>query len=187
MLSSRGKGLARRLIDYVCHNFVDVYCEDDDDDVDVDGMSGSQQGSGLFQKNNNTNEDSLLDSEIQSYNFAFDLDTDNVTDYSGYSSYSDSDVSSAHSSWYYKEDDDILAQYDYMKSHGRKTGALIYLESSHPRNRKIYQKLGFTFVKTVEVAKVLDKNGQPKSLTVDLMVRGINGAKWFQRDESRVI
>lgn len=171
----RGKGLARKLVDFVCQNYIDVYRQssdnagDDDDDAHDENMTGIKSFNG-------SDENSKLDSEIQSFNFAFDLDSDNLTDYSGYSSFSDNE--SAHSSWYYKEEDDILKQYDQKKSHGRKLGAPLYLESSHPRNRKIYQKLGFTYVKTVQVADVRDKDGGLKTLTMDLMVRGIKGTKW---------
>jgi len=165
----RGKGLARKLIDFVCQKYIDVYKYDvDEDEIDTDkNKSSSNVGS---------DEESKLDSEIQSFNFAFNLDSDNLTDYSGYSSMSDAE--STHSSWYYNEDDDILTQYD-RKNKKNGDGAPLYLESSHPRNRKIYQKLGFTYIKTVQVADVQDsKTGKMKTLTMDLMVRGKKGAKW---------
>ncbi|KAG7818845.1 hypothetical protein KL928_002713 [Ogataea angusta] len=174
----RGKGLARRLIDFVTHNYIDLHkqpTEDGDSDLEDDA---DPVHSGF-----DANEESLLDSEIQSYNFDFDLQSDTFTDYSGYSSAS-SDASSAHSSWYYDEDRDILAEYDQRKSKGRQIGAPLYLESSHPRNRKIYQKLGFTYVKTVKVADVLDREGKMRTLTLDLMVRGIKGAKWQRQDST---
>ncbi|VEU19989.1 DEKNAAC100401 [Brettanomyces naardenensis] len=184
----RGKGLARALIDYVCHNYIDNYTppSPDGDDDDFSQLENKDKtgvvGSNIFK----TNEDSQLDSEIESYKFSFDLDSDNFTDYSGYSSASDSDASSSHSSWYYKEEDDILAQYDNRKNRGSQVGAPLYLESSHPRNKKIYQKLGFTYVKTVEIAQVTDKHGQRKTLTMDLMVRGVKGARWIKREEAIV-
>lgn len=177
----RGLGLSRRLLDYVCQNYIDVYKQpsahagDDDDDDDDDDRSGCNDRQRSF---NGSDENSKLDSEIQSYNFGFNLDSDNLTDYSGYSSFSDNE--STHSSWYYQEENDILEQYDERRAGGRQLGAPLYLESSHPRNRKIYQKLGFTYVKTVTVADVVDKTGAKKSLTMDLMVRGVKGAKWHQ-------
>ncbi|KAH3668116.1 hypothetical protein OGAPHI_001870 [Ogataea philodendri] len=173
----RGKGLARRLIDYVTHYYIDPYKQSGGDGSDSD----SDDENGPVQSGFDANEESLLDSEIQSYNFDFDLQSDTFTDYSGYSSAS-SDASSAHSSWYYDEDRDILAEYDQRKSGGRQIGAPLYLESSHPRNRKIYQKLGFTYVKTVKVADVLDFEGNKRTLTLDLMVRGVKGAKWQPQD-----
>lgn len=171
----RGMGLSRRLLDYVCQNYVDVYKQptgddEDEDDGDID-MDGNKQKSFT-----GSDENSKLDSEIQSFNFAFNLDSDNITDYSGYSSFSDNE--STHSSWYYNEEQDILHQYDERKANGRQLGAPLYLESSHPKNRKIYQKLGFTYVKTVQVAEVFDTDGQKKKLTMDLMVRGFKGTKW---------
>lgn len=185
----RGKGLARKLVDYVCQKFVDNYKqpkeeeddEDDEDDVDVNGNN-----SVLNSKNSSaSDEESKLNSEIQSFNFQFDLDSDNLTDYSGYSSFSDNE--SAHSSWYYNEDEDILSKYDQqqqtknMTKTGRpRVGAPLYLESSHPRNRKIYQKLGFTYIKTVPVADIPNDDGTTKTLTMDLMVRGVKGAKYKQ-------
>ncbi|ODV84711.1 hypothetical protein CANARDRAFT_28860 [[Candida] arabinofermentans NRRL YB-2248] len=194
----RGKGLARRLIDYVCHNYIDVYkfpstkksnVNDDDDDDDDDEIDGLNEDGFTIDDHsktytNNNNDQSLIDSEIQSYNFEFDLQSDTFTDYSGYSS--DSDNSSAHSSWYYNEEQDILAQYDNFKNKGKEIGAPLYLESSHPRNRKIYQKLGFTYVETVNVANVLDNDGDSKVLTMDLMVRGVKGAKWYKKEDARM-
>jgi GNAT superfamily N-acetyltransferase len=179
----RGKGLARMLVDYVCQKYVDRYKQpDEDEDEDEDEVDNEQ----LSNKSNNktsSDEESKLESEIQSFNFQFDLDSDNLTDYSGYSSFSDNE--SAHSSWYYNEEDDILQKYDEQQrnklgstKNGRpKIGAPLYLESSHPRNRKIYQKLGFTYIKTVPVAEVQNDNGK-KTLTMDLMVRGVKGSKW---------
>lgn len=183
----RGKGLARKLVDYVCQKYVDVYkqpIDDDDDDDDDDLENHAEVHSKPHSKTSSgSDEESKLESEIQSFNFAFDLDSDNLTDYSGYSSYSDNE--SAHSSWYYKEDEDILSKYDEQQRHrasGKivKTGAPLYLESSHPRNRKIYQKLGFTYVKTVPVAEIQLQDNTKKTLTMDLMVRGIKGSKWKQ-------
>lgn len=160
----RGKGLARMLVDYVCQKYIDRYSDDEDVDISIKSSS---------------DEDSKLDDEIQSFNFKFNLDNDdNLTDYSGYSSFSDNE--STHSSWYYKEEDDILSKYDRQQRNKSSVGAPLYLESSHPRNRKIYQKLGFTYIKTVGVADV--RNGDSiKTLTMDLMVRGIKGARWSSR------
>ncbi|QPG76367.1 hypothetical protein FOA43_003755 [Brettanomyces nanus] len=191
----RGKGLARALVDYVCQHFIDTYRppSPDGDDLDEElnnleteaaaAVGGGGAGSNLFQ----ASEDSQLNSEIESFKFGFDLDSDNFTDYSGYSSASDSDSSSAHSSWYYKEEEDILAQYDNRKNKGLQIGAPLYLESSHPRNKKIYQKLGFTYLKTVDIAQVTDKNGYLKTLTMDLMVRGVKGARWVKKAERQLI
>ncbi len=182
----RGKGYARALVDYVCHKYVDKYRphldgdeadNEYEDDEELNKLE-NEQGSAMRFK---SSENSQLDSEIQSYNFSFDLDSEDLTDYSGYSSVSDSDTSSSHSSWYYREEDDVLAQYDRKKSKESKVGAPLYLESSHPRNRKIYQKLGFTYVKTVDVARVTDRHGQNKMLTMDLMVRGPKGARWTKQ------
>lgn len=170
----RGKGLARALVDYACHNYVDVYSTDPDD-LDDEPL-GSTPAKGVAASKLFTSKESELDSEINSYHFDFAVDSDNLTDYSGYSS-AESDASSAHSSWYYNEEDDLLAQYD-RKTKGRRMGAPLYLESSHPRNRRIYQKLGFTYVKTVDVAQVTDKHGKEKMLTMDLMVRGPLGTRW---------
>ena len=184
----RGKGLARKLVDYACQKYIDVYKQpnDDDDDDDDDDLGNNKNGTTGSKASTGSDEESKLDSEIQSFNFAFDLDSDNLTDYSGYSSFSDNE--SAHSSWYYKEEDDILSKYDERQrnkagtnpSGHTKIGASLYLESSHPRNRKIYQKLGFTYVKTVPVADVQLHDGAMKTLTMDLMVRGVKGAKWKQ-------
>lgn len=61
---------------------------------------------------------------------------------------------------------------------------LCYLESSHPRNRPIYEKLGFTFVKTIYVGNAECPHEDlrictcEKNLTMDLMVRGDCGAPW---------
>lgn len=181
----RGKGYARALVDYVCHKYVDKYRphvagdEADDEYEDDEELNELEKDHGSIPFNNSDN--SQLDSEIQSYNFSFDLESEDLTDYSGYSSVSDSDASSSHSSWYYREEDDILAQYDRKKSKENKVGAPLYLESSHPRNRKIYQKLGFTYVKTVDVARVTDRHGRNKMLTMDLMVRGPKGARWTKK------
>lgn len=187
----RGKGLARKLVDYVCQKYIDVYKQpndddDDDDDEDLENKIGTTGSKAHSKASTGSDEESKLDSEIQSFNFAFDLDSDNLTDYSGYSSFSDNE--SAHSSWYYKEEDDILSKYDERQRNKAGTGnsghtnigASLYLESSHPRNRKIYQKLGFTYVKTVPVADVQLHDGSKKTLTMDLMVRGVKGAKWKQ-------
>lgn len=165
----RGKGLARMLVDYACSKYIDVY-KDEDEDLNSDDKTTPNE------QNVSSDEESKIDSEIQSFNFQFDLDSDNLTDYSGYSSFSDSE--STHSSWYYNEEDDILTKYDrQQQSKGKHKGATCYLESSHPRNRKIYQKLGFTYVKTVQVAEI-QKGNEVKVLMMDLMVRGIKGAKW---------
>lgn len=193
----RKKGLARALVDYVCQNYIDKSkpktdgsLEEDEDDKELRQLEERSKGRSsthnpTTKSNTQHNDDeSQLESEIQSYNFSFDLDSDNFTDYSGYSSISDSDVSSAHSSWYYNEDEDILAQYDKQKSRGSQSGAVLYLESSHPRNRKIYERLGFVYVKTVEIAKVTDKHGHRKTLTMDLMVRGIKGARWIKKNSN---
>lgn len=194
----RGKGLARMLVDYVCQKYIDRYKQpdedededEDDEDVDDDDLQNNAHTGNpntlTNQSKSSSDEESKLDSEIQSFNFQFDLDSDNITDYSGYSSFSDNE--SAHSSWYYNEEDDILSKYDQQQRNksgtnrsGRpKYGAPLYLESSHPRNRKIYQKLGFTYIKTVPVAEVQNSEGGKKTLTMDLMVRGIKGAKWKQ-------
>lgn len=183
----RGKGLARKLVDFVCQKYVDVYKQPEESDDDGDDDDADNAIDSLISKaNTGSDEESKLESEIQSFNFAFDLDSDNLTDYSGYSSFSDNE--SAHSSWYYKEDEDILSKYDEQQRNKQgvgkqghsKIGAPLYLESSHPRNRKIYQKLGFTYIKTVSVAEVQAENGSKKTLTMDLMVRGIKGAKWKQ-------
>lgn len=165
----RGKGLARMLVDYACSKYVDKYTDEDDETNSDDKLTTNP-------KTVSSDEESKIDSEIQSFNFQFDLDSDNLTDYSGYSSFSDNE--STHSSWYYNEDDDILTKYDKQQQiKGKHKGATCYLESSHPRNRKIYQKLGFTYVKTVKVAEI-QKGDEIKTLTMDLMVRGIKGAKW---------
>lgn len=183
----RGKGLARKLVDFVCQKYIDVYKqpnEDDDDDDYEDAEAIGHKNRETSNASTGSDEESKLESEIQSFNFAFDLDSDNLTDYSGYSSFSDNE--SAHSSWYYNEEEDILSKYDERqrnkqgvgKSGHASIGASLYLESSHPRNRKIYQKLGFTYVKTVPVADVQLQDGEKKTLTMDLMVRGVKGSKW---------
>lgn len=173
----RGMGLSRRLLDFVCQNYVDVYKQSSGEAVDEDEEDETENGDQPRRKSyTGSDENSKLDSEIQSFNFAFNLDSDTLTDYSGYTSYSDNE--STHSSWYYNEEEDVLHQYDERRARGRQLGAPLYLESSHPRNRKIYQKLGFTYVKTVQVAEVFDREGQKKKLTMDLMVRGTKGAKW---------
>lgn len=184
----RGKGLARMLVDHVCQKYVDVYKQpkEEDDYDDVDDDDDEEHGvkrSSASNPSSASDEESKLDSEIESFNFQFPLDSDNLTDYSGYSSLSDNE--SAHSSWYYNEEEDILSKYDQQqrsknvsKSGRPRYGAPLYLESSHPRNRKIYQKLGFTYVKTVPVADVQSPSVGKKTLTMDLMVRGVKGAKY---------
>lgn len=60
-------------------------------------------------------------------------------------------------------------------------GEICYLESSHPRNRGIYEKLGFTYIKTVDVGHVncdCDSECEEKPLRMDLMVRGEQGSRW---------
>ncbi|ODQ81393.1 hypothetical protein BABINDRAFT_34197 [Babjeviella inositovora NRRL Y-12698] len=63
--------------------------------------------------------------------------------------------------------------------------ATCYLESSHPRNRPIYEKLGFTFVKMIFVGNPNCKHDDlrictcEKTLTMDIMVRGVGGEKWY--------
>lgn len=139
----RGKGLARRLVDYACRNYIDVASPDYIDEPAPEHFRESD----------------------------FEPGSDNYTDYSGYSS--DSDTSSAHSSWY-NEDTDLLAQYDQKRGHV--VGAPLYLESSHPRNRRIYQKLGFTYVKTINTPQ---SGGHVVDTKLDLMVRGPGGTKWL--------
>ncbi|OUT22530.1 hypothetical protein CAS74_002269 [Pichia kudriavzevii] len=185
----RGQGLARKLVEFVCHNYIDRYIVEKDTNGDDDDDDEEIINSGDDRYIGSSDENSRLDSEINSFHFQFDLDSDNITDYSGYSSFSDTE--SAHSSWYNKEhsnsntdnedgDDDILSKYDRQQSmkYRNRRGAPLYLESSHPRNRKIYQKLGFTYVKTVPVAEVQLGKENKKVLTMDLMVRGVKGTKW---------
>lgn len=105
-----------------------------------------------------------LSDEVRSLKFDFDnasFNTEYGSEYgsmytlsgSEYSGGSDSDNNNG---------DDILEQYDqmYNRKHGhrRQKGAICYLESSHPRNRKIYERLGFTFVTKVDIADIPDED-----------------------------
>ncbi|CDK29203.1 unnamed protein product [Kuraishia capsulata CBS 1993] len=68
--------------------------------------------------------------------------------------------------------------------------SFLYLESSHPRNRKIYERLGFTYIETIAVCNMvcdcLDECEvhEPKPLTMDLMVRGVRGGCWYDGEIS---
>ncbi|ODV96738.1 hypothetical protein PACTADRAFT_1323 [Pachysolen tannophilus NRRL Y-2460] len=65
-----------------------------------------------------------------------------------------------------------------------------YLESSNPKNRVIYEKLGFTFVKTFKVGHIsCDCNSGycgEAPLEMDVMVRGIKGKKWVSDQITKI-
>ncbi|OUM55182.1 hypothetical protein BVG19_g4672 [[Candida] boidinii] len=158
-----------------------------------------------------------LSDEVRSLKFDFDnasFNTEYGSEYGSMYTLSGSEYSGGSDSEN-NNGDDILEQYDqmYYKKHGhrRQKGAICYLESSHPRNRKIYERLGFTFVTKVDIAdipeedeegdkeienvnsslsssidskskKIINKLIKTKKLTMDLMVRGIKGSKWKRKD-----
>ncbi|ODV96741.1 hypothetical protein PACTADRAFT_74358 [Pachysolen tannophilus NRRL Y-2460] len=65
---------------------------------------------------------------------------------------------------------------------------LCYLESSHPRNKIIYEKLGFTYVMTIDVGHIncdcTDGPCDESPLQMDIMVRGIKGSKWIANSKN---